>query len=219
MRFCHSARAAERRSLYVCRSTRWRSWLKWLWNAACTETNFCSDFIRRNRCIARSRRRNGGCEFSDRLLSRRPISRRSKSRVGALQRDRIQSVRDDRFSTAMAFQCVLQEQQSRGFGTFSCNLALQDLALVIHGAPQVMLFTNTSSSCQRHSRKPCIQLTRWRRTSAANSGPKPGHHNRTISWQMSLPRSNSRSSTFRKLNGDRTYIITTKRMISGEEVE
>ena len=31
---------------------------------ACRDANFCSDFIRRKRCIARSRRRNGGCEFS-----------------------------------------------------------------------------------------------------------------------------------------------------------
>ncbi|WP_415644224.1 hypothetical protein, partial [Sphingomonas antarctica] len=29
----------------------------------------------------------------------------------------------------------------------------------------------------------------------------------------------SRSSTFRKLNGKRTYIITTSRMISGDELK
>lgn len=34
-----------------------------------------------------------------------------------------------------------------------------------------------------------------------------------------MPRSASRSSTFRKLSGNRTYIITTKRMISGHELK
>ena len=33
-----------------------------------TELNFCSVFVLRNRCIARSRRRNGWCEFSARLF-------------------------------------------------------------------------------------------------------------------------------------------------------
>ena len=37
--------------------------------------NFCNVRMRRNRKIARSRRRNGKCEFSARLLNQRPISR------------------------------------------------------------------------------------------------------------------------------------------------
>jgi len=53
--------------------------------------------------------------------------------------------------------------------------------------------------------------------SAANSGPNRFHHSRTVSWQMSMPRSNNRSSTFRRLSGNRTYIITTSRITSGEE--
>ena len=36
---------------------------------------------------------------------------------------------------------------------------------------------------------------------------------------MSMPRSASRSSTLRKLSGKRTYIITTRRMISGDELK
>jgi hypothetical protein len=47
-------------------------------------------------------------------------------------------------------------------------------------------------------------------------GPNRFHHIRTVSWQMSMPRSNSRSSTFRKLSGKRTYISTTRRITSGE---
>jgi hypothetical protein len=55
--------------------------------------------------------------------------------------------------------------------------------------------------------------------SPANSGPNLFHHIRTVSWQMSMPRSNSRSSTFRKLSGKRTYIITTRRITSGDELK
>jgi hypothetical protein len=39
--------------------------------------------------------------------------------------------------------------------------------------------------------------TRLRRISPANIGPNRVHHSRTVSWQMSMPRSNSRSSTLR----------------------
>jgi hypothetical protein len=53
--------------------------------------------------------------------------------------------------------------------------------------------------------------------SAANTGPNLFHHSRTVSWHRSMPRSNSKSSTFRRLSGNRTYIITTSRITSGEE--
>ncbi len=48
---------------------------KWLWTEARIEASFCNVRMRWNRDIARSRRRNGRCEFSARLLSHRPISR------------------------------------------------------------------------------------------------------------------------------------------------
>ena len=64
-----------------------------------------------------------------------------------------------------------------------------------------------------------MRLTRCRRTSAANSGPNLFHHSRTVSWQITMPRSASRSSTFRKLSGKRTYIITIRRITSGEELK
>lgn len=54
---------------------RWRSELKCLWREAWTEANFCSDFIWRNRSIARSARRNGRWLFSARLFGQRPVSR------------------------------------------------------------------------------------------------------------------------------------------------
>jgi hypothetical protein len=55
--------------------------------------------------------------------------------------------------------------------------------------------------------------------SPAIIGPNLFHHIRTVSWQMSIPRSNSRSSTFRSYSGNRTYIITTRRITSGDELK
>ena len=55
--------------------------------------------------------------------------------------------------------------------------------------------------------------------SAANNGPKRFHYIRTVSSQMSMPRSNSRSSTLRNESGKRTYIMNTRRITSGEELK
>jgi len=62
-----------------------------------------------------------------------------------------------------------------------------------------------------------MRWTRFLRISAANIGPNRFHHLRTVSWQMSIPRSNNRSSTLRSDSGYRTYIITTSLITSGEE--
>jgi hypothetical protein len=51
----------------------------------------------------------------------------------------------------------------------------------------------------------------------SNVGANLVHHIRTVSWQMSMPRSNSRSSTFRSESGKRMYIMTASLMTSGEE--
>ena len=59
-------------------------------------------------------------------------------------------------------------------------------------------------------------VTRLLRISAANIGPNRFHKNRTVSWLMSIPRSAKRSSTLRSDSGYLTYIITTRRMTSGE---
>lgn len=55
--------------------------------------------------------------------------------------------------------------------------------------------------------------------SPAKSGPNLFHYSRTVSWQMSIPRSNSRSSTFLSDSGNRTYISTTSRITLGEELK
>src|SRR5271169_4321580 len=69
---------------------------------------------------------------------------------------------------------------------------------------------------QRHWMNPCRCPTRFFLISAANLGPNRFHQNRTVSWLMSIPRSASRSSTLRSDSGYLTYIITTRRITSGE---
>jgi hypothetical protein len=45
------------------------------------------------------------------------------------------------------------------------------------------------------------------------------HQKRTVSWQRSMPRSNSGSSPLRDDSGKRTYICTTRRITSGDELK
>ncbi len=54
------------------------------------------------------------------------------------------------------------------------------------------------------------------RISAANIRPKRICQNRTVSWLISTPRSNGRSSTWRSESGYRTHIMTARRIASGE---
>jgi hypothetical protein len=60
-----------------------------------------------------------------------------------------------------------------------------------------------------------MRLTCIHTTSAANIGVNGCHPNCTVAWQMSLPRSCSRSSSSRCDKRNRTYIIAAKRMIAG----
>jgi len=100
-------------------------------------------------------------------------------------------------------------------------VAFQHLAFVVDGAPQEVHLAVDLDVHLVEVPLPVaearIRLTRWRRMSAANSGPKRFHHSRTVSWQRSTPRSNNRSSTLRNDSGKRRYIITTSRITSGDE--
>lgn len=64
-----------------------------------------------------------------------------------------------------------------------------------------------------------MRFTRCRRMSTANIGPKRFHYSPTVSWQTSIPRSKSRSSTFRNDSGKWTYYMTASRMISGDKLK
>ena len=48
---------------------------------------------------------------------------------------------------------------------------------------------------------------------------KPVNQHRTVSLQIAILRSNSRSSTFRSESRYRTYSITTRRITSGDELK
>jgi len=56
---------------------------------------------------------------------------------------------------------------------------------------------------------------RLRLISAAKIGPNRWHQNRIVSWLISIPHSRSKSSIFRSESGNRIYIVTARRMISG----
>jgi hypothetical protein len=60
---------------------------------------------------------------------------------------------------------------------------------------------------------------RWQRMSHAHMGPNLFRCIRTVLSQISIPGSNSRSSTFCQDSGKRTYISTTSQMISSDELE
>src|SRR5208337_4061613 len=99
-----SARSARR----VWAETRWRWTLKVLWTAACVERNFWAEPGLLNRCILRSRRRVGWCEFSARLFFHRPRSRRRsipRSRTAALY-DRKSSVTNRSGTKAYFFRSL-----------------------------------------------------------------------------------------------------------------
>ena len=187
---CHSASATERRSLQVWRSTRWRSWLKWLWTLAWTEANFLFVAI---------------AQFGhSRLLG--------SQAVGCYYNGR-----------SMAFQRLPQECQSRSFVALFRTVALENLALAIDRAPQAMPLAIALYEHRIKMPAPVTKArmrdTRSRRISDANIGPNRFHQSRTVSWQISMPRPNSRSSRLRSANGNRIYIITTKRITSGDKLK
>src|SRR5271169_6738836 len=104
----HVVIAAARSTRCVWAEVRWRWTLKVLWTAACVERNFWAEPGLLNRCILRSRRRVGWCEFSARLFFHRPRScRRSipRSRTAALY-DRKSSVTNRSGTKACFFRSL-----------------------------------------------------------------------------------------------------------------
>jgi hypothetical protein len=91
---------------------------------------------------------------------------------------------------------------------------------VIDSPPQVAELAvdlhKHSYRCQRHWEKRRRYATRFFRISEANIGPNRFDQNRMVSWLMSIQRSAKRSPTLRSDSGYRTYIITTRRITSGE---
>ena len=119
----------------------------------------------------------------------------------------------------MAFHHFIQELQESGFIAGSGGKGFQNLALMIHSPPQIMLL---AVDLHKHlvevpppnGYRPAVNAL----TSDFSGEHRPDrfHQKRTVSWQMSIPRSASRSSTFLSDRGYLTYIITTRRITSGE---
>src|SRR5271166_3789995 len=133
---------------------------------------------------------------------------------------RAKPVGDDVPRAAIFLHDALQKVQRRSLVPLRGDHRFQNLAFVIGSPPEIaelpLIFTKTSSKCQRHWGKRRTFATRLFRISAANIGPNRFHQNRIVSWLMSIPRSASRSSTLRSDSGYLTYIITTSRITSGE---
>lgn len=93
---------------------------------------------------------------------------------------------------------------------------LKHFTFVINSTPEVVSFA-------LHSHKGLARVPSPFRERAQLLHPLPpdrrpqisDHQKRTVSWLTSMPRSNSRSSTFRSESGNRIYNITARRMISG----
>ena len=87
------------------------------------------------------------------------------------------------------------------------------------GADGDLQFRIHAGKGRPHWRQHRIRSTRRFLTSAASLGPNRLHQNHTVSWLISMPRSWSRSSTLRSDSGNLTYIRTTSRITSGEELK
>jgi hypothetical protein len=141
--------------------------------------NFCSDLIRRNLSVARSRRRNERWLFSTLWLAQCSTSCFSalpNSFIGAV---RAEAVRGDRLGRGMAPERLLHEPERRilvaGFG----DVAFKYLALVTHGSPEVHhlafeLHVHLIEMPSPVTEAP-IRLTRCRRMSPGNIGPNIFH--------------------------------------------
>ena len=116
----------------------------------------------------------------------------------------------------------------RAFYKLECGLAIAPLAgkdlkhfaFAIYGAPQLVYFAADPNEnliqMPTHWIWVRIEDDRFFLIFAANVGPNRFHQARTVWWQMSIPRSWSKSSTCRNDSGKRTYIITARRITSGD---
>src|SRR5208282_4334742 len=104
---------------------------------------------------------------------------------------RAKPVGDDVPRAAIFLHDALQKVQRRSLVPLRGDHRFQNLAFVIGSPPEIaelpLIFTKTSSKCQRHWGKRRMFATRLFRISAANIGPNRFHQNRTVSWLMFDP--------------------------------
>ena len=134
-----------------------------------------------------------------------------------------QTVGGDLLGRTVALKRLLHEGQSGFLVAGPGDVTLEDLAFLIDRAPQV---DHLAIQLHVHLVKVPAPLAETLHPAhplpadvAGEQWTEPAPPHRTVSWQRSIPRSNNRSSTLRKDNGNRTYIIITGRMTSGEELK
>ena len=137
------------------------------------------------------------------------------------------SIRDDNMRFAVSLHCFLEEFQRSSLISLLRDIGFQDFAFMIHCAPEVvslasdvgyacLRLTKTSSRCHRHCGLLHIESERRLLILCAKYVPNRSTQSLTLSWQISMPRSSRRSSTFRSEIGNLTYISTPSWMISGD---
>ena len=130
-----------------------------------------------------------------------------------------ETVRDNDARGAVTLQRFLQELQRRGLVPPRGHEGFRHLALRVDRVPEVAAFTVHAHEDLVQMPTPVGVLAQGldrERIVEANIGPNRFTQNRAVSWQMSMPRSKARSSTFRSDKGKRTYSITTIWITSGE---
>ena len=116
----------------------------------------------------------------------------------------------------------LSERQMAIFIPGPGHIALENLALVIDCAPQVVRLAIDLHKHLVEVPPPVAEAAHTADPLTADvSGeqwPEAVPPKRTVSWQTSIPGSASRSSTFLSDSGNLTYISTTSRITSGDEL-
>ncbi len=196
------------------------SWLNWLHKEEWTEANFCRLRMRLKRCIARPRRRKRRCEFSTRLLNHLPVCCFSvaPSSLRAARHDAKRSVTISS-EQPWLFHQFLEEFQYRLLVSAFGHNGLQHLAFMANSPRKIMPLAI-------HLQENLIRVPLPFRECAQFLHPLPSDLSSKLrvkpvppisdSFELtSMPRSCSRSSTFRSESGKRMYSITARRMISG----
>ena len=137
-----------------------------------------------------------------------------RRRIGA------KPVGDDAAGAPILLHDAFQELQRRDPVPLHSNHCLQNFPFVVNGAPEIAELAIDLHEDFVQMPSPFDVAVNARKALlpdlAANIGPNRFHQKRMVSWLMSIPRSASRSSTFRSESGYFTYIITTRRITSGE---
>ena len=123
---------------------------------------------------------------------------------------------NDLFGATMPLHQFIEEFQCCSFVSPFRDNGFQHLTFVINGPPKIMPLAIYLHKDLVHMPLPFGVGSKLLNT--LSSGLRSKHRTKpvpTVSWLTSMPRSCSRSSTFRSESGKRMYNITARRMISG----